>query len=298
LYQDATDAYEIRGKTLGIVGYGHIGSQVSIMAEALGMRVLFYDVAPVMPHGLAQAVGSLAEVLQSSDFVSLHVPDGPGTVGLIGAAELSQMKPRSYLLNASRGRVLHLNALIDALKSGHLAGAALDVYPEEPAQNGPVPTGALSATFSTLAALPNVILTPHLGGSTQEAQRAIGHQVSHALVTFIQDGTTSGAVSFPEVSLRSTPSASASHRCRLIHSHRHVPGVLKAVNKMLANLGNVCKQVCDSSGDVAYLVADIEGDNLAHVQKCRDLLTNLAAFPDTLAVRIVHQTAGHLILVK
>jgi len=247
--------WEIRGKTLGIVGYGHIGAQLSVLAEAFGLRVLFYDIIPIMPLGSARQVETLNVLLAESDFVTLHVPESPETINMISNEQLSQMKAGSYLLNNARGKVVDIPALIGALKSGHLAGAAIDVFPSEPASNGTPFDDQLNPWASVLRSLPNVILTPHIGGSTEEAQKMIGQEVAQALSRYLGYGTTLGAVNFPEVDLRAI-SAEDDGRLRVCHVHRNQPGVLKQVNEALSPY-NVEKQYSDSKGEVAYLMADI-----------------------------------------
>lgn len=195
--------WEIRGKTLGIVGYGHIGSQLSVLAEAMGMGVIYYDVVNLMSMGTARQVRSLEELLGGADFVTLHVPELPETIKMIGAKELEQMRNGSYLVNNSRGSVVDIPALVDALRAGKLAGAALDVFPNEPGGNGPYFNSDLNSWADDLRGLKNVILTPHIGGSTEEAQSAIGVEVSNALVRYVNEGATLGAVNMPEVNLRS-----------------------------------------------------------------------------------------------
>ncbi len=248
--------WELRGKTLGIVGYGHIGTQLSVLAEAFGMRVLYYDVINIMPLGTATQLETLEELLVQSDFVTLHVPELPETTNLIGVRELAQMKRGAYLINNARGRVLDIPAVIAALKEGILAGCAIDVYPSEPGANG---VGAfndqLNAWSSILRSLPNVILTPHIGGSTEEAQRMIGLEVSTSLSRYLSYGTTIGAVNFPEVDLRAI-SADQPSIIRVCHTHKNEPGVLKRVNEILSS-HNVEKQYSDSKGDIAYVMADI-----------------------------------------
>ncbi|KAH8920731.1 hypothetical protein BT69DRAFT_1256883 [Atractiella rhizophila] len=246
--------WEVRGKTLGIVGYGHIGSQLSVLAESMGLTVIYYDVIPIMPLGSAKQVPTLDDLLQSSDFVTLHVPELPETKGMIGAAQLKKMKNGSYLINNARGSVVKIEDLVEALKSGHLAGAALDVFPREPAGNGPNFNSSLNAWHSDLASIPNIILTPHIGGSTEEAQRMIGTEVGSAIVRYLNFGSTIGAVNFPEVSLRPILKDNIA---RLCHIHLNQPGVLKRVNAILGEY-NVEKQFSDSRGDIAYLMADIE----------------------------------------
>ena len=247
--------WEIRGKTLGIVGYGHIGSQLSVLAEAFGMSVIYYDVVPLMPLGSARQVDSLEDLLAKADFVTLHVPEIPDTIDMMGKAEFATMKKGAYFLNNARGRVVDLDALAAALEAGHLAGAAVDVYPQEPGSNGPGFNDNLGHFIPRLRKIPNFILTPHIGGSTEEAQRAIGTEVGTALVRYLNVGTTLGAVNFPEVDLRAITTADERH-IRVCHVHKNEPGVLKRVNHVLAD-HNIEKQFSDSKGDIAYLMADI-----------------------------------------
>ena len=263
--------WEIRGKTLGIVGYGHIGSQLSVLAESFGMRVLFYDVVNIMPLGSARQVPKLSHLLAESDFITLHVPELPETTKMISTKELMQMKRGSYLINNARGQVVDIPALIESVKSGHLAGAAMDVYPTEPGANGVPFDNSVNDWASELCALPNVILTPHIGGSTEEAQRMIGEEVAAALTGYLNYGSTYGAVNFPEVDLRAI-SADQSNHIRLCHVHRNQPGVLKQVNDVLSPY-NVEKQYSDSKGDIAYLMADIADVSQADVNKLRAMIT-------------------------
>lgn len=247
------NCYEIRGKTLGIVGYGHIGAQLSVLAEAMGMTVYFHDVLQIMPLGTAKQVDSLEELLSISDFVSLHVPELEETKNMMGEREIMGfMKKGSYLLNNARGTVVQLPALAKALQSGHLAGAAVDVYPKEPASNGPHFTD-----YPELLKSPNLILTPHIGGSTEEAQRMIGLEVSTALTKFINEGGSMGAVNFPEIDLRAI-SQDDKNTVRVLYIHQNIPGVLKEINEIFAE-HNVEKQYSDSKGNVAYVMADIAG---------------------------------------
>ncbi|KAI9310964.1 hypothetical protein BX666DRAFT_1868844 [Dichotomocladium elegans] len=244
------NCFEIRGKTLGIVGYGHIGSQLSVLAEAMGMTVYFYDVLQIMPLGTAKPVDSLETLLSMSDFVSLHVPELEETKNMIGEREImGYMKKGSYLLNNARGTVVHLPALAKALKSGHLAGAAIDVYPKEPAANGPHFTD-----YPELLKSPNLILTPHIGGSTEEAQSMIGIEVSSALIKYINEGGSLGAVNFPEIDLRAI--REEDDVVRVLYIHQNIPGVLREINSLFAD-HNVEKQYSDSKGDIAYVMADI-----------------------------------------
>ncbi|KAI7851585.1 hypothetical protein BDC45DRAFT_515338 [Circinella umbellata] len=212
--------FEIRGKILGIVGYGHVGSQLSVIAEALGMRVFFYDVLPLMPLGSARQVDTFEELLGMSDFITLHVPEQKSTRGMIGTKEVSLMKKGSFLINNGRGTTVQLEALVDGLRSGHLAGAALDVYPRQPTSNGPHFTD-----YPDLLDCPNVILTPHIAGATEEAQANIGMEVSSSLIQFINDGTSLGAVNFPQVGLRAV--REDANTARVLHVHQNIPGVLR-----------------------------------------------------------------------
>ncbi|KAH9837191.1 uncharacterized protein C8Q71DRAFT_809257 [Rhodofomes roseus] len=266
--------WEIRGKTLGVVGYGHIGSQLSVLAEAFGMRVLFHDVVNIMPLGSARQVESLNALLNESDFVTLHVPELPETLNMISGAQLAEMKKGSYLINNARGKVVDIPALVDALKSGHLAGAALDVYPSEPGSNGSPFDDQLNSWSSTLRSIPNVILTPHIGGSTEEAQRMIGEEVSSALTRYLNYGSTMGAVNFPEVDLRAI--TAEQQGIRVCHVHNNIPGVLRQVNEVLSPY-NVEKQFSDSKGDVAYLMADIADVSPSDINKLRELLSKTSA---------------------
>ncbi len=247
--KSADGSFEVRGKTLGIIGYGHIGSQVSILAEALGMRVLFYDVIKKLPLGNAQSRSHLKDLLAESDFVSLHVPETPQTKDMISVLQLERMKKGSYLINASRGTVVDINALVSSLKSLHLAGCALDVFPEEPSSN--------KEKFSSpLQGLKNVILTPHIGGSTEEAQYSIGLEVAESFRKFIQFGTTAGAVNFPNIDL-----AQKSNVTRIMNVHRNEPGVLGELNGFIsAAQANIQAQYLSTDQKIGYLVVDLEMD--------------------------------------
>ncbi len=243
----ANHCYEVRGKTLGIVGYGHIGNQVSVLAESLGMRVVAYDIASKLAIGNTKIVSSLSELLEGSDFVTLHVPETPGTKNLIGAEQIKKMKDGAYLINASRGTVVVIDALAAALKSGKLGGAAVDVYPEEPAGND-------QKFSSPLQGLSNVILTPHVGGSTEEAQANIGKEVAVSLIHFMNEGATPGAVNFPRVD---APIVAGSHR--ILNVHRNVPGVLRDINKIVSDLNaNIRGQVLSTDNEIGYLVMDLD----------------------------------------
>ena len=245
----AAGSHEVRGKTLGIVGYGHIGSQVGVLAEAFGMRVVFHDIVAKLPMGNNRSLNKLADVLEQSDFVTLHVPETPQTKNMIGLEELAVMKPGACLLNASRGTVVVIEALAGAIRRGHIGGAAVDVYPDEPQSNS-------DGFASPLRGLPNVILTPHIGGSTEEAQEAIGREVSAALIKLINAGATTGAVNFPQVEVPLTPNAH-----RILNVHKNVPGVLRDINRIVSDKNaNIRSQVLATDPDIGYLVMDLDND--------------------------------------
>ncbi len=245
--KSAVGSNEVRGKVLGIVGYGNIGTQLSTLAEAMGMRVVFHDVADKLRHGNTEPAGSLDALLGMSDVVSLHVPETPATEGLIGAAEIARMRPGAFLINNSRGTVVDLDALAAALREGRLRGAAVDVFPREPGANG--------ERFTTpLQGLDNVILTPHVGGSTEEAQERIGTEVARKLAEYGDSGATVGAVNFPQVQL---PHAAGA---RYVHVHRNVPGILGRVNAVFSDRGlNVAAQYLQTDGELGYVVVEVEG---------------------------------------
>lgn len=245
--KSATGAHEIRGKTIGIVGYGHIGSQVSVLAEALGMRVVFHDIAPVLALGNARPSANLEEVLAESDLVTLHVPETPLTRRMITAERIERMRPGAFLINASRGTVVDVEALAAALASGRIGGAAVDVFPREPKH-------AEEVFESPLRGLPNVILTPHVGGSTLEAQRSIAVDVASQLVAYSDSGTTTGAVNFPQLNL------AAHEGChRVLHIHVNRPGVLRDINEVIADHGsNTLGQHLQTRGGVGYVVLDVD----------------------------------------
>lgn len=247
--KSAAHSWEVRGKTLGIIGYGHIGTQIGVLAEQLGMRVLFFDIEGKLPLGNARPVSTLDDLLGQSDVVSLHVPETEATRWMIGEAQLARMKPGSHLINASRGSVVDIDALAAALASGHLLGAAIDVFPAEPEGN--------DARFdSPLVRFDNVLLTPHIGGSTAEAQASIGQEVSAKLLRYSNNGSTASAVNFPEVSLPAHEG-----RTRLLHIHRNVPGVMAQVNERLSTAGlNIAAQYLRTHEEVGYVVIDLDGD--------------------------------------
>jgi D-3-phosphoglycerate dehydrogenase len=244
--KSAQGSHEVRGRTLGIVGYGNIGTQLSNLAESLGFRVIFFDTADRLAHGNARRVGTLDQLLAEADVVSLHVDGRPGNAGLFGAAQFAKMKPRSLFINASRGMVVDDVALREHILSGHIAGAALDVFPVEPKAQG-------ESFESALRGLPNVILTPHVGGSTQEAQEEIGYFVSGKLSKFLHAGSTELSVNLPEVA---APPLERGARIALLH--HNVPGVLASVNQTLADHeANVYAQYLSTRGDQGYVVTDI-----------------------------------------
>ena len=245
----ANDSFEIRGKTLGIVGYGSIGSQLSVLAEGLGMRVIFYDVVSKLPLGNASQIPSLEALLGQADIVTLHVPDLPSTRNLIDQERISQMKPKSILINASRGTVVDIDALTKALADSHLLGTAIDVFPVEPKSNN-------DEFLSPLRGFDNAILTPHIGGSTQEAQENIGVEVAEKLVRYSDNGSTLTSVNFPEVALPPHP-----NHHRVLHVHENRPGVLSAINTVFAeNQINIGSQFLQTSDKIGYVVIDVDRD--------------------------------------
>jgi D-3-phosphoglycerate dehydrogenase len=245
--KDATGSFELRGKTLGIIGYGNIGSQVSIMAEALGLRVHYYDVATKLPHGNAKQVRDLRELLKQSDIVTLHVPSDATTRKMIDAAAIRSFKKGAILINHSRGDVVDLNAVKKALDSGKLSGAAVDVFPDEPEKRGDKFTSILQNT-------PNVILTPHIGGSTEEAQANIGLDVTAKLIKYLELGTSEGSHTVPPVSL---PPQAGTHR--ILHIHRNIPGVLGNINSRLSKRGlNITGQYLNTNPEIGYVILDVD----------------------------------------
>jgi D-3-phosphoglycerate dehydrogenase len=271
--KSATGSYETRDKVLGIVGYGHIGTQVGVLAESLGMRVIFHDIETKLALGNARAVSSLDELLERSDVVTLHVPETPATQLMIRAEQLAKMHAGAMLINASRGSVVDIDALAVALREKRLAGAAIDVFPLEPKGND-------DAFVSPLAGMDNVILTPHIGGSTLEAQDNIGIEVASKLVRYSDNGSTLSAVNFPEVTLPEHP-----HSRRLLHIHRNVPGTLSRINELFSagNL-NIDAQFLQTDSEVGYVVIDVSADEA----QANALKAQMATIPGTLRARVLY----------
>lgn len=269
--KSASNSFEVRGKTLGIIGYGHIGTQIGLMAEHMGMRVVFYDVETKLPLGNARQLTTMDELLAESDVVSLHVPETPETKNMFGAAEIAKMKRGSFLINASRGTVVDIDALAAALESKHVLGAAIDVFPVEPKGN----EGEFQ---SPLIRFPNVLLTPHIGGSTGEAQESIGREVASKLIRYSNNGSTLSAVNFPEVSLPAHPG-----KCRLLHIHRNVPGMLTRINERLSGAGiNIAAQYLQTNQHVGYVVVDVETESSA------EALSELSSIEGTIRARVLY----------
>ena len=269
--KSATNSVEARGKKLGIIGYGHIGTQVGILAESLGMQVFYYDIENKLSLGNARQVASLDELLALADVVTLHVPETPETFNMIGQAQFAAMKPNAIFLNASRGTVVDIDALVGALDSGHIAGAALDVFPVEPATNK-------DPFVSPLQRFDNVILTPHIGASTLEAQENIGIEVAEKLVRYSDNGSTLTAVNFPEVSLPVQGNVS-----RLLHIHRNQPGVMNRINQAFASENiNIAAQYLRTTANIGYVVIDVETD------RSQEALTMLKGIDGTIRARILH----------
>lgn len=268
--KSAEGAFETRGKTLGIVGYGSIGTQLSVLAEGLGMQVIFHDVVTKLPLGNARQAASLNELLAQADIVTLHVPELASTHGMLGAAQIAAMQPGSILINASRGTVVDIEALAAALRSGQLSGAAIDVFPTEPKSNK-------DEFQSPLRGMDNVILTPHIGGSTMEAQANIGLEVAEKLVKYSDNGTTTSAVNFPEVALPEHPGKN-----RILHVHENRPGILSAINQVFADNGiNVAGQYLRTDEKVGYVVIDIDAASSALA------LEKLSQIPGTIRCRVL-----------
>ena len=266
----ATGSFEVRGKTLGIIGYGRIGRQVGVIAEGLGLRVIFCDVAARLPMGNNRLM-TLDELLAESDYVTLHVPETAQTRGMISTREVGLMKRGACLLNASRGTVIDIDALAAGVKSGHLGGAAIDVFPEEPETNR-------DGFVTALQNLPNVVMTPHIGGSTAEAQEAIGREVGNTLIKFVNAGVTAGAVNFPIVDSVLTPG-----KHRILNVHKNVPGVLRDINHIVSDKGaNIDAQVLATDANIGYLVMDI--DQAVSL----DVKNAIAALKTSLKTRILY----------
>lgn len=269
--KDAKGSYELRGKTLGIVGYGNIGSQVSVLAEAMGMHVIYYDVESKLPHGNARQIRTLKELLRRADIVTLHVPGEAGTKNLINGQMLTHFKKGGILINYSRGDVVDLDALSTAIKSGQIAGAAVDVFPEEPEKNG-------AKFHNVLQNLPNVILTPHIGGSTEEAQLNIGLDVTSKLLNFLEKGITTGSHSVPPLSL---PMQAKTHR--ILHIHKNVPGVLGEINSTLsAHNINILGQYLKTNDLIGYVVLDVD------TQLSNEAFALLKEVKNTIRVRMLY----------
>lgn len=261
----ASGSNEVRGKVLGIVGYGHIGSQLSVLAESLGLKVQYYDIIKKLPLGNASSCESLDQLLESSDFVSFHVPETPQTQMMMKKEQLQKMKKGSYLINASRGTVVNIQDLAAAIETGHLAGTAVDVFPKEPANNN-------ESFQSELQGLPNVILTPHIGGSTQEAQESIGQEVAESFQKLFKTGATLGSVNFPQLDV---PQKMAEHR--LVNIHKNVPGVLGNINNIISEFGgNIRAQYLSTDNLIGYVIMDLNGCDINSVtSNVTDLDTSL-----------------------
>ena len=269
--KSATGSYEVRGKKLGIIGYGHIGTQLGILAEALGMHVYYYDIEAKLPLGNATPVKTLEELLNMSDAVTLHVPEDATTANMMNAHRIAQMKEGAHLINASRGTVVEIDALAEAIKSGRLAGAAIDVFPVEPKSND-------DEFISSLRGLDNVLLTPHIGGSTQEAQANIGIEVASKLVKYSDNGSTLSAVNFPEVSL---PGTEETHR--YMHIHHNKPGVLNAINQIfMKDHINIIGQYLQTDPEIGYVVMDVQSENPELA------ISLLNSVPGTIRTRVIY----------
>ncbi|MNK87218.1 D-3-phosphoglycerate dehydrogenase [compost metagenome] len=269
--KSAEGSKEVRGKTLGIVGYGHIGSQVSVLAESMGLKVVFYDTIKKLPLGNASIMTSLEELLQVSDFVTLHVPETLETKDMISAKEMSKMKRGAFLINASRGTVVVIEDLVNALKSKHLGGCAIDVFPWEPASNK-------DKFVTPLQGIPNVILTPHIGGSTEEAQYSIGLEVAESFRRYLKIGSTSGAVNFPNVDLPVKQGTS-----RILNVHRNEPGVLGEINGLISAAGaNIEGQFLSTDEKIGYLVMDV------HSTHGQSLADNIGKLSRSIRTRVVY----------
>ena len=273
--KSAKGSHEVRGKTLGIVGFGNIGSQLAILAEAMGMRVLFYDLSDKLRHGNVEPTNSLHALLPRVDVVSLHVPETALTENMISTRELALMKKGSFLINNARGSVVDIDALAEALQSGHLAGAAIDVFPKEPTSNN-------EKFVSPLQGIPNVILTPHIGGSTEEAQENIGGEVARKLVDYSDIGSTHGSVNFPQVHVPSRTNAT-----RFIQMHHNIPGEMRRLNEVFARHNiNIATQFLQTDARIGYVVIDAD----AVVPEAERILEEISALPGTIRARVLDAT--------
>ncbi len=269
--KDAKGSFELRGKTMGIIGYGNIGTQLSVMAEAMGMRVQFFDIETKLPLGNAQTKKSIKEIVSSSDIISLHVPETNQTKNLINKAVIKQFKAGSILVNYARGEVVDLDALAEAIKEKHIAGAAIDVFPVEPEKNG-------DAFCTPLQGLSNVLLTPHIGGSTEEAQENIGEDVSIKLYQYLERGVSNGSHTIPSLSL---PPVDGAHR--ILHIHKNVPGVLGAINTLLSkNKINIVGQYLKTNDEIGYVVLDVDS------KLSKQAMTLLKEVKETVRVRMLY----------
>jgi D-3-phosphoglycerate dehydrogenase len=272
--KSAAGSNEVRGKTLGIVGYGNIGTQLAVLAEAMGLRVIYYDHTDKLRHGNVEPTGTLDELLAKADVVSLHVPETGATQGMIGAAEIARMKAGAILINNARGTLLDLDALADALRSKRLSGAAIDVFPSEPSSNAEKLTTALQG-------LDNVILTPHVGGSTEEAQERIGAEVARKFVEYSDVGSTTGAVNFPQVQLSPRPGGT-----RFIQVQRNLPGELGRLNEVFARRKvNIAAQHYETAADLGYVVLDADGS----VPDAEEIVKEIRALPGTIRARMLYR---------
>lgn len=272
--KSAVDSTEARGKVLGIVGYGNIGSQLAVLAEAMGMRVIYFDHTDKLRHGNVEPADDLHDLLGRADVVSLHLPETPATQGMIGAREIAAMKKGAYLINNARGTILDLEALAAALTSGHLRGAAVDVFPVEPSSNA-------DAFVSPLQGLDNVILTPHVGGSTEEAQERIGAEVARKFIDYSDIGSTWGAVNFPQVQLPVRPAGT-----RFIQVQRNLPGELRRLNDVFADRGiNIAAQYYQTDGEIGYVVLDADGS----VAEAEAVLEQIRELPGTVRARLLYR---------
>jgi len=271
--KSAANSWEIRGKTLGIIGYGNIGTQLSVLAESMGMKVIYYDTMTKLPHGNARQIEKLNDMLARADVVSLHVPETFETAGMFGAQQIATMKQGSFLLNNARGTIVDLPALAEALRTGRILGAAIDVFPKEPSANG-------EAFVSPLQGIENVILTPHIGGSTAEAQERIGVEVARKLTDYSDTGTTVGAVNFPQAQLPARPKGT-----RFIHVHENAPGILAQIIGVFSRRGiNIAQQFLQTEGATGYVVVDADGAT----EDSDAILGELRALPGTLRARLLY----------